>query len=172
MFPQSKELEMKVKEKVAKRSVIERVIDSKKGMTVHIDGTHVKTAKRSDESGCVVAEACKAEHGEAYDDFSIGATIAKARRGTTLVRFSLDSKLRKAVREYDLTGKWTLPAGEYKLQPIHESKQLSPLRHKDKPKSQMKKINGRKQGKFVARAVKATPAKRHRFTSRTPSIAA
>ncbi len=92
--------------------------DATKPLEFEILAEHVAAASCGDPEQCVVAQAVRAHCGDLFDVIQVGATVTKLTRADGIkVRYRTGAILRRALIQFDLTGKWNLPAGIYKLKP-------------------------------------------------------
>lgn len=74
---------------------------------------HIDRAECGDRNECVVAQVLSENGGEMFERASVGAHITKLfYKDWTVVRYRTPSALRKAIIEWDLTGKWNLPVDQ------------------------------------------------------------
>lgn len=72
----------------------------------------------------MVAEALKEAFGDLADAVHVGVTVTKVERGNQVVRYTTPYNLRRAIPIFDKTGVWTLPLGDYSLEPLSPTNKL------------------------------------------------
>lgn len=100
--------------------------DATKPLVFEILPEHVEAAVCKDPEQCVVAQSVRASFGDLFDSIEVGASFTKVTRADGVkVRYQTGAALRKALVNFDLTGQWNLPAGEYRLLPPSPSQRLA-----------------------------------------------
>ncbi len=94
------------------------IVNANTPLILNINKEHVAKAKCKDPSSCVVAQALMEHFGPAVDGFQVGASMTKVCMDTRIIRYSTGQALRKALIEFDRTGKWNLSPGRYSLRPL------------------------------------------------------
>jgi hypothetical protein len=95
---------------------LRKTVDATESLMFVIGAVHVANAICSDTNNCVVAQAVESAVGKEAD-VEVGATVVKVYTDDKVHRYTTPLRLRKAIKHYDQTGKWSLPVGTYKLNP-------------------------------------------------------
>jgi hypothetical protein len=119
-----------------------KVVNADRPLTLRITEQHIKSAKCKDPAKCVIAQAlADTGIGQIAEEFQVGATCTKIATEGVILRYATPYKLRNALRTFDNTGHWHLPAGEYTLTPYKGATR----------RWETAKRNGGKQDLFVGR---------------------
>ncbi len=136
-----------------------KVMDSKHNFRFNIDSTiDAEEAVCSDPRKCVIARAIvRAFQKMGFYDYlihtEIGSSIARFYHPGVCMRFSMPSVLRKALQDFDRTGKWNLPDGDYVLYAVNESSKLGARTHRANSWVVGDEPVGKGQSNFKARAI-------------------
>jgi hypothetical protein len=96
-----------------------KIKDATKSLTIRVTKKHHKAAVQCDGKHCVLAKAFDDSNvGEFYQGVEVGLTVTKITVAGVIMRYATPPMLRKYIREFDLTGKWHLPEGEYTFKPL------------------------------------------------------
>jgi hypothetical protein len=93
-------------------------------LIVNIQSKHTKKAVRSNPSECVVAQALLEHFGNAHKkitDVRVGSTRTNVVMGDKMVGYKTPYEFRKAIPNFDRTGEWEVPEGEYVFTPVMKS---------------------------------------------------
>ncbi len=96
-----------------------------------IKDKHITKAECGNPAKCVIAQALHDVPGYKHNivEFQVGANVTKIHlQGKVIVRYTTPGKLAAALRTFDKTGQWGLPAGLYTLRPLSKSYRR-PSRH-------------------------------------------
>ena len=96
--------------------------EPRKALKFEIQQKHCEIAKRNNACQCVIAQAFIDKYGNLLLEIQVLSTITVLIwSGGHAERYQTPPKLRVALREFDKTGKWDLPHGQYSLLPIPPS---------------------------------------------------
>lgn len=129
-------------------------MDATKPLSFEITKKCCQLAKRRDSQGCVIAQALHASIGDLCEGIFVGSNIIKIVTSDRIVRYTTPYKIRKQIPDFDKTGEWNLPLGQYTLQPVPLSRRLGSHKRWDKwRKTKKKKNQPRKGGLFQPRTL-------------------
>lgn len=89
-----------------------------------ITAAHVRKALCKDPANCVIAQAVRAQYGFQFEMILVGASIIKVYMKGKVIRFATPKNLREALRRFDRTKLWDLPAGTYTIHPPTKTARL------------------------------------------------
>lgn len=99
-----------------------QIVEPKKPLKFVITEKHCKNAERNNACECVIAKAFMDEYKNKLLEVQVLATVTcLVWSGGAFHRYQTPNILREALRDFDRTGQWNLPAGEYMLMPIPKS---------------------------------------------------
>jgi hypothetical protein len=120
--------------------------NANQALTLTITEEHIKKAVCKDAGKCVIAQALMASPlGQLVEGFQIGPSTSKVYTREKIVRYKTPGKLAKALKVFDVTGKWHLPVGQYTL--------LAPQKGFASRRWEKAKRKGGKQDVFKGRAL-------------------
>jgi len=114
----------KTTKKVLKDSEGRVVEDAVFPLNFTITPAHVRKALCKNPAQCVIAQAVRAKYGFQFEKILVGGSIIKVFMKDKVLRFATPRALRKALRQFDKTGLWDLPPGDYTLLPPSPSARL------------------------------------------------
>lgn len=92
--------------------------DATKSLTIKVSPKHHRAAVSCDGKHCVLAQAFDDSNvGEFYQGVEVGLTITKITLADRILRYATPSALKSHIKNFDQTGKWNLPEGEYTFNP-------------------------------------------------------
>lgn len=112
----------KIKAIAANADQRRKVIDADNPLTLVISEAHIKNAVCKDPMKCVVGRAIGDHFGPGVvTGWAVGTNITKIFTPTHIIRYSTPHRIATAVRVFDVTSEWGLPAGQYTLLPLSKS---------------------------------------------------
>lgn len=133
-----------------------KVVDATRKLAFAITAASIKQARCKDPGNCVVALAVRNALGDMFDGIEVGSSIIKVYCPGRIIRYGTPKVLRDQIPEFDRTGKWSLPVGQYILMPPAPSMKLGgrPNRWQKKPKGENKGMTVFQGRKLATRRVK------------------
>lgn len=92
-----------------------QIVEAPFPLKFEITQSAVDKAVCGDPSHCVIAEAFKEAFGVLFEEIWVGSKITKILTQDKVYRYGTPDVLSKALKNFDLTGKWSIPLGTYYL---------------------------------------------------------
>lgn len=131
------------------KTKIRKVIDAKTPFEFKIKPMDIFLAECGDPEKCVIAQALTRAFSDFFEGFQVGSTVTKIITSDKVIRYRTSDQLKSALRNFDKTGKWNLPVGQYVL-PI-----LSPA-HRQGSQATKKRWENWRNGQKVKKKIKGT----------------
>lgn len=144
---------MSIKHKLKKPLTVRVVKDATRPLVVRVTQQNIIDGIPGDSSKCVFACSLRDHFGDTIETMDFGHNIIKIYTPGMCTRYRTPNGVRPALREFDITGKFNLPVGEYTLRPMLSALRAVGLAKAAKKRPEVAGVSRKRSGTFYARPV-------------------